>query len=266
MSKTPDSPSSLDHLGHFLARAEQLLARVETLLPAPLMAPDWNAAVAFRWRRRNGQGYLQAVPRHHPLRLKDLDAFLSTLPDNFDGIKDTDALAAISGATPAVVIDVRGADEVKANGFIKGSVFLPVNDLLSDMTKLPADKTAAIITVCSLVSQSGMPELLRRLITLARCGAAVVGQSLSLALGNAMQDEVCDENFAGSVHALISHRQRDILQWIYQGKTNWEISRILGVSERTVRFHVEGIFVKLDVSSRTQAVACAMEQGLFADE
>jgi DNA-binding CsgD family transcriptional regulator len=54
--------------------------------------------------------------------------------------------------------------------------------------------------------------------------------------------------------------------WMKQGKTNWEISRILGVSERTVRFHVEGIFVKLDVSSRTQAVACAMEQGLFADE
>lgn len=72
MSKTPDTPSSLDRLGHFLARAEQLLARVETLLPPPLMAPDWDAAVAFRWRQRNGQGYLQAVPRHDPLRLRDL--------------------------------------------------------------------------------------------------------------------------------------------------------------------------------------------------
>lgn len=72
MSKTPDTPSSLDRLGHFLARAEQLLARVETLLPTPQPAPDWDSAVAFRWRRRNGQGYLQAVPRHHPLRLRDL--------------------------------------------------------------------------------------------------------------------------------------------------------------------------------------------------
>ena len=81
------------------------------------------------------QWYVSGVAKPHiagtaaavdPLRLKDLDTFLSTLPDNFDGIKDTDALAAISGATPAVVIDVRGADEVKANGFIKGSVQIPV--------------------------------------------------------------------------------------------------------------------------------------------
>ena len=61
----------------------------------------------------------------------------------------------------------------------------------------------------------------------------------------------------------LSPRETTVLMWMKQGKTNWEISRILGVSERTVRFHVEGIFVKLDVSSRTQAVALAMEQGLF---
>jgi len=53
------------------------------------------------------------------------------------------------------------------------------------------------------------------------------------------------------------------LNWMKHGKTNWEISRILGVSERTVRFHVEGIFSKLDVTSRTQAVAMAMENGLL---
>jgi DNA-binding CsgD family transcriptional regulator len=61
----------------------------------------------------------------------------------------------------------------------------------------------------------------------------------------------------------LSPRETTVLMWMKQGKTNWEISRILGVSERTIRFHVEGIFVKLDVSSRTQAVAFAMEQGLF---
>lgn len=64
----------------------------------------------------------------------------------------------------------------------------------------------------------------------------------------------------------LSPRETTVLLWMKQGKTNWEISRILGVSERTVRFHVEGIFAKLDVSSRTQAVAFAMEQGLFPNE
>jgi DNA-binding CsgD family transcriptional regulator len=64
----------------------------------------------------------------------------------------------------------------------------------------------------------------------------------------------------------LSPRETTVLMWMKQGKTNWEISRILGISERTIRFHVEGIFEKLDVSSRTQAVACAMEQGLFPNE
>jgi DNA-binding CsgD family transcriptional regulator len=64
----------------------------------------------------------------------------------------------------------------------------------------------------------------------------------------------------------LSPRETTVLMWMKEGKTNWEISRILGVSERTVRFHVEGIFFKLDVSSRTQAVAFAMEQGLVPSE
>lgn len=65
---------------------------------------------------------------------------------------------------------------------------------------------------------------------------------------------------------VLSPREMSVLMWMRQGKTNWEISRILGVSERTVRFHVEGIFMKLDVSSRTQAVAYAIEQGLLPNE
>ncbi|WP_447978658.1 autoinducer binding domain-containing protein [Candidatus Nitrospira bockiana] len=63
--------------------------------------------------------------------------------------------------------------------------------------------------------------------------------------------------------ASLSSREMSVLNWMKTGKTNWEISRILGVSERTVRFHVESIFTKLDVSSRTQAVATALEQGML---
>lgn len=61
----------------------------------------------------------------------------------------------------------------------------------------------------------------------------------------------------------LSPRETMVLNWMKLGKTNWEISQIIGVSERTVRFHVESIFVKLDVGSRTQAVAFAIEHGLL---
>jgi LuxR family transcriptional regulator, quorum-sensing system regulator CviR len=64
----------------------------------------------------------------------------------------------------------------------------------------------------------------------------------------------------------LSPREMTVLLWMKQGKTNWEIARIVGVTERTVRFHVEGIFMKLDASSRTQAVAVAMEYGLLPIE
>ena len=84
-----------------------------------------------------------------PLRLKDLNNFLSNLPSNFDGMKDTDVLAALGTATPPTVIDVRTVAEVQTSGYIKGSIFIPINEFLSDMTKLPADKSAQIVTLCS---------------------------------------------------------------------------------------------------------------------
>ena len=62
----------------------------------------------------------------------------------------------------------------------------------------------------------------------------------------------------------LSFRELTVLHWMKEGKTNWEIAKIVGLSERTVRFHVGNIFNKLDVTSRTQAVACALGDGLIA--
>ena len=56
----------------FLARAEALLARIEPLLPPRSPAPDWQAANAFRWRKRQGAGYLTPIARTAPIRLDDL--------------------------------------------------------------------------------------------------------------------------------------------------------------------------------------------------
>jgi predicted AAA+ superfamily ATPase len=61
--------SSLEEL---LARTEQLVARLETLLPSPPKPVDWRAGVAFRWRKSGGRGYLQPVVHPHHIRLSDL--------------------------------------------------------------------------------------------------------------------------------------------------------------------------------------------------
>lgn len=60
-------------LEHLIARAEAVLSRFEASLPAPLTAPDWTSAIAFRWRKRQGRGWLQAVRQPHPISLADLN-------------------------------------------------------------------------------------------------------------------------------------------------------------------------------------------------
>ena len=53
-------------LERLLARAEAVLGRLEGILPLPPAAPDWESAIAFRWRKSNGRGWLQAVRHPHP--------------------------------------------------------------------------------------------------------------------------------------------------------------------------------------------------------
>ena len=58
---------------HLLHRAEQLISRIEAVLPRALSAPDWSAAVAWRYRKRStGHGVLEPVRHLGPMRLADL--------------------------------------------------------------------------------------------------------------------------------------------------------------------------------------------------
>jgi transcriptional regulator EpsA len=71
-------------------------------------------------------------------------------------------------------------------------------------------------------------------------------------------------DYAGTIHSLVSERQKQIIYWLHEGKTNWEIAQILGMTEKNVKYHVEQILQKLDVRNRTQAVATAVGLGLLS--
>jgi DNA-binding CsgD family transcriptional regulator len=62
---------------------------------------------------------------------------------------------------------------------------------------------------------------------------------------------------------LISARELDCLKWTAVGKTALEASIILGISERTVRFHLNAAREKLDCVTTTQAVAKAIVNNLI---
>ncbi|MFN4119627.1 ATP-binding protein [Acidovorax sp.] len=56
-----------------MAKAEQLMARIESVLPQPLGAPDWSAAIAWRYRKRSsGHGTLEPVRHVGAMQLADL--------------------------------------------------------------------------------------------------------------------------------------------------------------------------------------------------
>lgn len=62
----------------------------------------------------------------------------------------------------------------------------------------------------------------------------------------------------------LTEREKEVLNWIKLGKTNWEISMILSISERTVKFHVINILKKLNTSTRTYAVAKAIHLSIIS--
>lgn len=62
---------------------------------------------------------------------------------------------------------------------------------------------------------------------------------------------------------ILSQREKQVLEWLKLGKSSWDISMILGISERTVYFHVSNILKKLGASNRPQAVAIATRLGLL---
>lgn len=58
---------------------------------------------------------------------------------------------------------------------------------------------------------------------------------------------------ADDVH--LTDRERDSLAWVAEGKSDWEISVILGVAESTIRFHVDNARKKVGAVNRAQAIA-----------
>ena len=60
-----------------------------------------------------------------------------------------------------------------------------------------------------------------------------------------------------------SARETEVLTLLAQGFTNKEIAARLGISETTVKSHVKGLFAKLHVLSRTEAIAAATRRGLI---
>ena len=82
-----------------------------------------------------------------------------------------------------------------------------------------------------------------------------------------VEDEIAEQvvpNVRGSVELIepLTQRELEVAQLLARGLTNKEIAQRLGITDHTVKFHLNGILRKLGVSSRTEAVVRAARLGV----
>ena len=109
----------------------------------------------------------------------------------------------------------------------------------------------------------------------------VTGEVVGLGLARKEGEKGRDYDLLASVHLLstyfhekyrslitnpvvskITIRERDILSWATEGKTDEEIAQILNISANTVRWHWKKIFVKLETHGRLYSITKAIMTGL----
>jgi len=61
----------------------------------------------------------------------------------------------------------------------------------------------------------------------------------------------------------LTPREMEVLKLLVKGRSNKEIGDLLGVSEAAVKFRLKGLFLKLGVQDRTEAVISALRHGIF---
>jgi len=143
----------------FLVRAEQLLARLEQVLPHAPNAPDWGASVAFRYRKRGSAGALEPVRHVASIRLAELK---EVEPQKERLLRNTEQFVAGHGANNVLLTGARGTGKsslIKAclNEFApKGLRLIEVDktDLvdLPDIVDLIAERAERFIVFCDDLS------------------------------------------------------------------------------------------------------------------
>lgn len=177
-----------------------------------------------------------------PIREK---AILSTFPATWR-LQSTDAIS--GSALPRISVTrlwhAPGRCE-RSTALLSGiSVFLPLSRF-----------QASVLTLASNVCGHNADIAKTRL-------AAI--QLLGLQISNAVAALVPDIVATKCFH--VTRHERRCLYWCAQGKTSWEISKIIGRSVPTVNFHINNAVRKLDATNRTEAVVRAFGLGMLGPD
>ena len=95
------------------------------------------------------------------------------------------------------------------------------------------------------------PQQIRESVRRVAAGESLLPEDIAAKLAESM------------AHPELSERERQVLQYMANGRSNKEIGQVLYISENTVKAHVKSILAKLDAMGRTEAIAIAIKRGLI---
>jgi two-component system NarL family response regulator len=193
-----------------------------------------------------------AIVDDHPIVREGLVAALDGRHDiAVAGVHESgdEAIVAISHDRPnVVVLDLEGTRGLEAIAALAKSAAVLVLTAYNSDEQLERALGAGALGY--LLKGSSVDEIERAIQTVA------AGQSY-------LDPRLASRVLAISSGPRLTTREREVLRLVAAGKSNKEIASALGVTERTVKFHVTSILTKLVADNRAQAAVIAAQRGLL---
>lgn len=199
----------------------------------------------------------------HPLYRQGVQAALTGQPDLVvvgAAGSDAEALAACRLACPDVVLlDINLPD---GNGIQTAAGILAECPDCGIIVLTAYDDEAYMLAAAEsgargYLLKSATDDEIRAAVRSVAAGGMVFAPEVTRALLRRARGEGVRPDYG------LTEREREVLRETAAGRTNREIARRLGISERTAQAHLSHIFDKLDATSRTEAVTLALKHGLI---
>jgi DNA-binding NarL/FixJ family response regulator len=206
-----------------------------------------------------------AVADDHPVVREGLVAMLETQPD-FEIVGSaatgTDALALVSSADPDVLMLDLEMPALDGVGVLRQLRSASARVRVIVFTVFDTDERiiAAVEAGAAGYLLKGAPRA--EVFSAVRVVAAG-GSLLAPPATSAVLRRVRGESQPTTAPSL-TPRERLVLEHLARGLGNKQIAARLGITERTVKFHVSAVFAKLGAANRTEAVTRAAQAGLIA--
>lgn len=131
-----------------------------------------------------------------------------------------------------------------------------------EIDRLLRENRSLSIRLAILVPESVSGEISKRLVAEPETHRSIsyrVFMKLDEAINWLLQAPAAVGNAENAVGGLLTQRETDILKLVMEGRSNQDIANVLTLSVGTVKWHLQRIYRKLDVQTRTQAIVKARQ-------